>query len=114
LANFKLNNNHAWKERNRRVLAKSAGYHDALSATVQALAAVGKETRPSTNAKPAATVGTVPMFYCWLHGLGFSEQHTSHSCNNKKDGHQDDATIKIRKGGSTHLNVGGNRNRAAT
>ena len=104
LATFKTDMNHAWKERNRRVLAKSVGYHDAPSANAQALS-IGKENKPPATAnKPAATVGTVPMFYCWSHGLGFSEQHTSHSCNNKKEGHQDDATIKIRS----------NRNRTAT
>ena len=112
LATFKTDMNHAWKERIRRVLAKSAGYHDALSANMRTVA-VGKENQPPTNAKPAATVGTVPMFYCLSHGLGFSDQHTSHSCKNKKEGHQEDATIKIRKGGSTYLNVGGNRNRTA-
>jgi hypothetical protein len=119
LDNFRVDMDHAWKERNRRVKAKDVGYHDALSASMQALSA-GKENKPpgtankpTSTSKPAAIVDSVAMYYCWSHGLGFSDQHTSHSCNNKKDGHQDDATIKSRKGGSTYLNVGGNRNRTA-
>ena len=110
LLKFKSDMDHAWKERNRRVKAKDVGYHDALSASMQALAA-DKENMSPTKTVPAAKVGNVSMYYCWSHGLGFSDKHTSHTCNNKKEGHQDDATIKIRKGGSTHLNVGGTRNR---
>jgi hypothetical protein len=108
---FKLDMDHAWKERNRRIKAKDVCYHNALSTHKEALAA-GKENQPPAGtAKPAATVDSIPMYYCWSHGLGFSALHTSQTCNHKKDGHQDDATIKARKGGSTYLNVGGNRNR---
>jgi hypothetical protein len=111
LVNFKRDMDHAWKERNRRVKAKDVGYHDALAAQMQALSA-NKENSPPVATKPSATVDTVPMYYCWSHGLGFSSKHTSQTCNHKKDGHQDDATIKARKGGSTYLNVGGPRTRA--
>jgi len=113
LDTFKNDMDHAWKERNRRVKAKDVGYHDALSANMEALSAGGKEHKPPGNAKPSATVDSVKMYYCWSHGLGFSDKHTSHSCLNKKDGHQDDATVKARKGGSTHLNVGNPRTRTA-
>jgi hypothetical protein len=119
LDNFKVDMDHAWKERNRRVKAKDVGYHDALSASVQALAAnkenkpPGTVNKPAGPNKPAAMVDSVAMFYCWSHGLGFSDQHTSHTCNHRKEGHQEDATIKSRKGGSTYLNVGGTRNRTA-
>ena len=52
------------------------------------------------------------MFYCWSHGLGFNPKHTGETCNNKKDGHKPEATVKNRQGGSTSLNIGGgNRNR---
>lgn len=113
LDNFKADMDHAWKERNRRVKAKDVGYHDALSANMQALAADKENILPVAHTKPVVNVDkNVSMYYCWSHGLGFSEKHTSHSCLNKKDGHQDDATIKLRKGGSTHLNVGGTRNRS--
>lgn len=113
LFNFKLDMDHAWKERTRRVKAKDAGYHDALSASMQALAA-GKENRPPPIATPAAVVDAIPMFYCWSHGLSFSDKHTSATCNHKKDGHQDDATLKVRKGGSTLLNVGNNNRHRTT
>ena len=112
LANFKLHMNHAWKERNRRVKAKDVGYHDALSANVQSESS-NKENKPPPTNKASAVVDSIPMFYCWSHGLGFSNQHTSSTCNNKKDGHQDDATVKARKGGSNNLNVGSTRNRTA-
>jgi hypothetical protein len=111
LVNFKRDMDHAWKERNRRVKAKDVGYHDALSAKMEASSADKENTPPSHAGKPSATVGGIAMYYCWSHGLGFSDKHTSHTCNNKKEGHQDDATIKARKGGSTYLNVGGTRNR---
>ena len=108
LVNFKHDMDHAWKERNRRVKAKDAGYHNALSATAEALSA-DKENKPPPNGKPTIKVDNISMYYCWSHGLGFSSKHTGHTCNNQKDGHQPDATIKNRMGGSTYLNVGGTR-----
>jgi hypothetical protein len=95
------------------VKAKDVGYHDALSAKMEALS-VGKENQqPPGNSKPSAMVDRIKMYYCWLHGSGFSDKHTSsHSCLNKKNSHQDDATVKARKGGSTYINVGNTRTRA--
>jgi hypothetical protein len=113
ITNFKTDMNHAWKERNRRVKAKDVGYHDTLHVNKEAMAA-HKENKLPTGAtqKPDVMVDTIPMFYCWSHGLGFSANHTSCTCNNKKEGHKDEATIKQRKGGSTFINVGGNRTRS--
>ena len=37
--------------------------------------------------------------YCWSHGAC---SHESKNCNQKKDGHQDDATFTNKKGGSTY------------
>ena len=37
--------------------------------------------------------------YCWSHGAC---SHTSATCNNKKDGHKNDATFEDKKGGSTY------------
>ena len=111
LLKFKSDMDHAWKARNRHLKAKDVGYHNTLSASMQALSA-GKENVPPNKVTTSVSVGNVLMYYCPLHGLGFSEKHTSHTCNsNKKEGHQDDATIKVRKGGSTNLNIGGGRNR---
>ena len=38
--------------------------------------------------------------YCWSHGSDLAGDHTSANCNNKKTGHQADATIDDRKNGS--------------
>ena len=111
IANFKTDMDHAWKERNRRVKAKDVGYHDALSAKTEAMSA-NKENKAPANGQSAIKVDNIKMYYCWSHGLGFNDKHTSHYCNNKKEGHQDDASIKARKGGSTFLNVGNTRNKA--
>lgn len=39
------------------------------------------------------------QFYCWTHGRTRNKNHISSSCNNKKEGHQDDATLDNKKGG---------------
>ena len=44
---------------------------------------------------------TPQIFYCWSHGVTNGEHHTSSNCSNKKQGHQDNATILNRMGGST-------------
>ena len=38
--------------------------------------------------------------YCWSHGRTRNNNHLSSTCINKKPGHQDDATLANRKGGS--------------
>ena len=38
--------------------------------------------------------------YCWTHGRTRNNNHLSSTCINKKAGHQDDATLSNRKGGS--------------
>ena len=38
--------------------------------------------------------------YCWSHGAC---AHSSADCNNKKRGHQDEATFKNKMGGSTRF-----------
>jgi hypothetical protein len=39
--------------------------------------------------------------YCWTHGADIHHNHTSATCEHRSDGHQADATIDNRKGGST-------------
>ena len=41
--------------------------------------------------------------YCWTHGCTRNNNHLSSTCVNKKAGHQDDATLSNRKGGSTRF-----------
>jgi DNA-binding protein H-NS len=40
--------------------------------------------------------------YCWSHGRTRNPNHVSSNCRNKKEGHQDDATLHNRKGGSNN------------
>lgn len=96
LVNFQADFTHAWKERDRRISAKSAGFEALLTTSMK-----NKENNPPpTSSKPDVYVNGIEMFYCWSHGLGFNPKHTSCTCNTKKEGHRDDATIKSRKGGS--------------
>jgi hypothetical protein len=90
---FKLDMTHAWKERNRRISAKSAGY-EALLITHADTKENKSPNKPPTQATPNVLVSSVPMFYCWTHGLGFSSNHTSCTCKTKADGHVEDAMIK--------------------
>lgn len=106
---FKLDMTHAWKERNRRISAKSAGY-EALLITRADTKENKSPNKPPTQTTPDVLVGTVPMFYCWTHGLGFSSNHTSCTCKTKADGHVEDATIKNRKGGSNRISGYSRRN----
>ena len=67
-----------------------------LTTTLQALKGKvdgiheGKERKKNNNSK----------FYCWIHGRTRNKNHISCSCNNKKESHQDDATLDNKKGGS--------------
>ena len=36
--------------------------------------------------------GDKPKFYCWTHGRGFHPLRTSDTCNNRVDGHKEEAT----------------------
>jgi hypothetical protein len=51
--------------------------------------------------KPKIMSGTLPPApnsYCWSHGTG---RHTGMNCNNKHEGHEEEATAKNKMGGST-------------
>ena len=37
--------------------------------------------------------------YCWLHGKLRNKKHTSATCQNKKEGHKDEATLENQMGG---------------
>ena len=40
-------------------------------------------------------------WYCWSHGRTFSEAHQSKTCRNRREGHQENATLHNKMGGST-------------
>ena len=54
----------------------------------------------------------VKMYYCWLHGWSPNATHNSGTCNNKKDGHQVEATSFNRMGGSTKVTLPRNAGRS--
>jgi hypothetical protein len=60
----------------------------------------------STVGSPADSSAQKNVHYCWTHGLSQQGNHTSATCNQKHDGHVDDATAYDRKGGSQQFNFG--------
>ena len=71
----------------------------------QALGAVRNATPASTKelivaTAPSAVPVEVFFAYCWSHGLTRNPEHTSLSCKQKRNGHQDDATLITPKGGN--------------
>jgi len=72
---------------------------------------------PSTQAAHASA-GEYKLYYCWSHGLTTFSQHTSPTCNHKREGHKDTATINNTQGGSmtfrVNTNTNGNRPRSST
>lgn len=111
---FQLGN----KERIRRLTAGAAGFHGAHNATstpppsVSAPASAAAAITPTGTPAPAARHVTVEggkMFYCWTHGLGTRSNHTSLTCLNKAEGHQDDATAFRMRGGNNTISSGSPR-----
>jgi hypothetical protein len=93
------------KERIRKLAAQAAGYHGAHSAIVVPpaganSAAVTPPPAIGTTAPPAA--GTL-YYYCWTHGLGKNDKHTSAQCNNKATGHKDNVTAANMMGGNNKV-----------
>jgi hypothetical protein len=68
----------------------------------------------ATSAPPPTQFQINNLYYCWTHGLSQQAQHTSATCNNKRDGHVDDATAYDRKGGTHKFNFGSQRQHATT
>ena len=101
---FKVHFEAGNKERERKLTARTAGYHGANAATsvpilpqpqtaaavTQQAAAPSQSTRLSNN---------VTMYYCWSHGLSLNRAHTGPLCTRKKEGHQSDATADNLMGG---------------
>jgi hypothetical protein len=99
--NFVLHFNHHEKKRKESLTAQNAGFHGANRAT----------GLPPPHAPPALIPDAPPTnafhmsgYYCWSHGLSNVSQHTSATCNNKREGHIDDATAYDIKGGTQRFN----------
>ena len=110
MVNFRDHFTTANTERVRLLTAGNAGFHGAN-------AAMPIEPTPTTSMQPSLPSGThkantatgtptnsgVTMYYCWTHGLGKNRAHTSLTCNNKAEGHQDDATADNMMGGNDKI-----------
>lgn len=64
-----------------------------------AITAPSPRPRSTQHPPPAATTNT----YCWTHGATLNPFHTSATCKNKADGHQDTATAANPLNGSTRI-----------
>lgn len=81
--------NRANKERLRLITAThgtprttgSTGFHEANQATAQ-------------------QAPTSVYYYCWTHGTTKNPRHTSKTCNDRREGHKEDATAENKQGGS--------------
>jgi len=83
--------------------------HDILLAELKAL-----RIQLAAAVVPTVTASMVgdrtthqPHGYCWTHGSSNNVAHTSLTCLNKAEGHQDAATTHNKMGGSTHHQWGG-------
>ena len=96
-------------DKHKRLLtSKGAEYNSANAAQAstqlaeQAMAVLANLTaaaNTATDVTPArpnqsAPISTVGWHYCWLHGIGQSPGHTSHTCATpRSDGHREDAVF---------------------
>ena len=86
---FKTHFRAAEKDRRYLITAGSAGFHKANKATAVTA--------------PNVVVANTSTSYCWTHGSSKNLKHNSRTCENKADGHQDDATLSDKKDGSNKI-----------
>jgi hypothetical protein len=110
--NFMLHFTKHEKERHRKLTARTAGFHGANLAKTPVTPEKAPAPSPPPNAY-AATAGpasydsnNITLYYCWTHGLSRTAGHTSHTCKNKADNHQDAATLDNRIGGVNNIAFG--------
>ena len=99
--NFKLHFSQQEKIRLRNVTAKAAGYSIVPTPDDNAVT-----DAVANNAQPAFVCNEVELYYCWTHGLSKNSKHTGKLCENKGEGHCDNATLENRKGGINRINFG--------
>ena len=111
LVNFKEHFTTENKERIRKITSKTAGYHEANAVAGQP-ATTQQQLPPnnSQNKTAAVVVDDIHFSYCWTHGLCRGKKHTSQTCRNPADGHQEDATITNMKGGCDRISQQRGRN----
>jgi hypothetical protein len=112
------------KERIRKLTTKAAGYHGA-NAAISSNASTSGETLPTTilkdnpsqdtaaaattltaNTASIRTNSNVTMYYCWTHGLGKNQAHTSATCTGQREGHQSSATANKMMNGNNRIMSG--------
>ena len=124
-ATFKIHFTAADKDRVNYKTLQDAGYHNANNATentgtsdmaalteaiclqtttnqanfTKMLAVLEKNGNKSSVPRNGARDGR-QLSYCWTHGRSDNTAHTGSTCNNKKDGHVDEATWKNKMGDS--------------
>jgi hypothetical protein len=97
---FKKHFRAAEKDRRYLLTAGSAGFHKANAAKGTKAPGGGGPPAPDTN---GAAIAPAESSYCWTHGCIKNKKHTSSTCNNKAEGHIDEATLKNKQGGSTKI-----------
>jgi hypothetical protein len=97
LANLRTDFTHADRERQRHLTSQSAGYHN--SAVALQNIALSATTPPTTNSRTLAIAQKPTYHYCWSHGYGPNQDHTSASCKFPAVGHRNDATVLNMLGG---------------
>jgi hypothetical protein len=102
MANYKSHFIKLDKLRLKRMTAQAAGFHGANQTTGVRPPVPPQPAPPASNIRSEQT----DIHYCWSHGFGQNPNHTSATCANKKEGHQDDATGLERKNGFTYVNFG--------
>jgi hypothetical protein len=98
IANFNQDFKQADAERQRQTTTKSAGYHH-----VAAQASAQQSNRNSNPITTADTKSTDKLYYCWTHGAGQTQNHTSQTCNVPSPGHRHEATITNMLGGNNTI-----------
>lgn len=104
--NFQQDFTLANKERLRKLTAGAAGFHGAHAATPPPAAVPTAATVTPPVQIPSVTVDGGKMYYCWTHGLGRNQLHTSQTCNRKATGHIDNATAFNMQGGNDKIMPG--------
>jgi hypothetical protein len=85
--------------------SRSAGYHSANAIANTKVPPKPVVTKPAQAPvpNPRATTGPAPFLsYCWTHGLLRTDgaKHNSQNCEHKAVGHQDNATLTDKMGGT--------------
>jgi hypothetical protein len=108
MSNFLLHFDFENKARIRKLTASAAGYHGAHNADiVPPTNVVPPSPGRAAAATPHVDLGNgLKMYYCWSHGLGKNEKHTSATCEKPKEGHQTSATADRMQGGNNTISGG--------